>query len=316
FALWFCAALLLCNLPLFATKISAPWRGIAREMDAAIGGHGGITRSVPHADYLQMLGETVPPSILILAAAYVGVLLWFRRSRTPAELMTVLLALLYLAILSSSPKIAPRYLIPVTTLLGLLAVCGAAELSRLICGERRARKVAAVVLFAVFTGWLGRDMLQAYQPARLGFERDDPTAAAEWITNNLPPDAVIAEDGSVSLSPSRPGVKIGVASRVPQKVLEAYFAADLGSLDELRSQGVTHVAVSEKMYGRYFAGEGSARKGMSDVYETRRRFYERVLAEGELLAEWPRGINSYLQPGIRIYRVAPPANGATSGSST
>ena len=32
---------------------------------------------------------------------------------------------------------------------------------------------------------------------------------------------------------------------------------------------------------------------------------ERVFREGTLLREWPRGTISYLQPGIRLYRIAP-----------
>jgi hypothetical protein len=305
FGIWFTGTLVVCNLPLFATKISTPLRGLARELDTAIGGHSGITRDVPHGEYLQMLAEALPVSLLILAALYILALLRDARSRTAAEWALVALPLVYLAVLSSSPKIAPRYLVPFTTMATFLALCGAAELSQLI-KRRVSRSTASALVFAALTSWLAYDMLQAYLPVLRGFQRDDPTAAAEWVVNNVPPDAVIAEDGAVALSPSRPGVKITLPSRVPQRVLEANFAADAGTFDELRAQGVTHVVVSDKMYGRYFAEGTTPRDGQSTQYNARRSFYEQLFAQGELLQEWPRGINSYLQPGIRIYRITRP----------
>jgi 4-amino-4-deoxy-L-arabinose transferase-like glycosyltransferase len=224
FAAWFGAALVICNLPLFATKVSTPLRGLAREMDTVLGGHAGVTREVPHGVYLETLAQSLPTAVLILAAILAAALIATARRRSAVDWLAVLLPLGYLAVISCSPKIAPRYLVPVTTLLTFLAVCGAAEIGRLLPDAWRYRRIGRVAVFFALVGWLISAQLPAYRTALAGFRRDDPTAVAEWVNANLASDAVIAEDNSVNLSPARPGVKIDVPPRVRQKVLESYFA--------------------------------------------------------------------------------------------
>ena len=40
-------------------------------------------------------------------------------------------------------------------------------------------------------------------------------------------------------------------------------------------------------------------------YDKKREFYGRVITEGELVKDWPKGPIAYLQPGIKLYRIAP-----------
>ena len=138
-----------------------------------------------------------------------------------------------------------------------------------------------------------------------GFQHDDPTAVAEWIKTNLPADAIIAEDHRVNLSATKAD-GLSTDARVPQKVLDASFAPELGTLDQLRSKGVGYVAVCRQNYGRYFNDKTVPQAKVKLSYEQARDFYTRLFAEGKLLKEWPKGTISYLQPGIRLYRIAPP----------
>lgn len=71
--------------------------------------------------------------------------------------------------------------------------------------------------------------------------------------------ATIALEERVGIPAEIPEGKLqrfyGLPPPIPQKVRVARFVSDLGSLDEMRSGGVTHVAVAE---GRY---SSSSRKG-------------------------------------------------------
>ncbi len=299
FALVFGLTFLAGNLPLFAAQISSPFRSIRNEMQGVAEGPRGLTRQAPHAEYLRLLRSDVPPAVGILAGLYAAALLATARRRSPPEWATLLFPLGYLALISCSPKIAPRYLLPVDALLPLLGTFGAAEISA------RFHRAAGTIVFTALVGAMLAAEWTPLQKAFDGFRHDDPAAVAEWIKANLPPDAVIAEDHRVNLSPTKAD-GISTAARVPQKVLDANFAPDLGTVDELLAKGVTHIAICRQQYGRYFNEGTQAQTGGKTGYDKRREFYDRVIHQGELLQEWPRGTNPYLQPGIRLYRIASP----------
>jgi hypothetical protein len=84
----------------------------------------------------------------------------------------------------------------------------------------------------------------------------------------------------------------------------AKFASDLGTVDELRAQGVTHVIISESSYGRFFRSDLRPQDPEKTAqFEAGRQFYEELLRNGELLFEKERGTVIYLHPGIRVYRI-------------
>ena len=320
------------NLPLCATKLSSPFRSIRNEVqDVAEGSHG-LTRKVPHGEYLGQLRKELPPAVGVLAGCYAVALLATARRRTPAEWAGLLLPLGYLVVISCSPKTAPRYLLPVSALLPLLAALGAAEIARLLFSPRaywlrgavvigtgvfdasdlcqvlvprgRWQRVFRGLFFTALVAWIMAAELPTLRTSYVGFQHDDPTAVAEWIKANLPPGAIIAEDHRVNLSQTK-GEGFTTPARVPQKVLDANFAPDLGTLDELRAKGVTHIAICRQSYGRYFRDETKPREGAKGGFDKRREFYARLLEEGELLKNWEPGTIPYLQPGIRLYLLPP-----------
>jgi hypothetical protein len=326
FGIAFGLTFLVCNLPFFATKLSSPFRSIGKEVQGVAGGHRGITREIPHGEYLETLRENVPTIVLVLALFYAADMLVFRRRRTPPEWAALLFPLGYLAVISCSPKIADRYLLPVSVLLPFLAMLGAAEIARTLDSEKlpARRKISYVVLTAL-AAWIALAEWPAFRRSFEGYRHDDPTAVAAWIKTHLPADAVIAEDHRVSLSPTKSdkvskekraaqkqaGVndalnfEARLDARVPQKVYSPNFASDLGKFDELRKNGVTHIAICRQSYGRYFKDETRPRAGAKTAFDQRQEFYARVLEEGELLQEWPPGTISYLQPGIKLFRIPP-----------
>ncbi|MDR3404400.1 MAG: phospholipid carrier-dependent glycosyltransferase [Chthoniobacter sp.] len=305
FAIVFVVTFLICNFPLFGWKISSPFRSIRNEMDGVAGGHQGLTRKVPHAEYLKSLKGKVPPAEAALVAVYALALLATARRRTPAEWITLLFPLLYLAMISCSPKIAERYLLPVSAMVPLLAALGAGEIGRALSSPNiPVRTMIGHAVAAGLLAWIAYAEWPTFHRSWDGFQHDDPTAVAEWIKAHVPATAIIAEDHRVNLSATKAD-GLSSAARVPQKVLDASFAPDLGSLDDLRAKGVEYVAVCKQNYGRYFNEEKTPQAVIKSGYDKRRDFYTRVFAEGELLKEWPKGPIAYLQPGIKLYRIAP-----------
>ena len=147
----------------------------------------------------------------------------------------------------------------------------------------------------------------ASRPGRLGydraFQRDDTADLIAWLNTAVPRDAIIAKDNRIALpDPKRKkdAARLGV---IPQKIRAAKFAADLGTLDELQAQGVTHVIVSEMDYGKFFLRGLHPQESAQADFERRRDFYDRLFHEGELLWERDKGTVLYLHPGIRVYRL-------------
>jgi len=319
FAIVFVVTFLICNFPMFGWQVSSPFRSIRNEMDGVAGGHHGLTRKVPHAEYVNSLRSKVPPVEWIFVAIYALALLVTARRRTPAEWINLLFPILFLGMISCSPKVAERYLLPVSAMVPLLAALGVGEVGRVLgASDIRGRILLGHAVTAALLAWTIYVEWPAFHRSFEGFQHDDPAAVAEWIKANLPINAVIAEDHRVNLAATKGNDGPSSTARVPQKVLEAKsgLAPDLGNLDKLRSEGVGYVAVCKQNYGRYFNDETKPQATVKSGYNKQRDFYAHLFAEGKLLKEWPKGTISYLQPGIRLYSIAPAPATAPAPSGT
>jgi hypothetical protein len=88
---------------------------------------------------------------------------------------------------------------------------------------------------------------------------------------------------------------------VPQTIINSKYAADLGTIEELREKGISYVIVSRGVYGKFIDDTGGS--GRSAKFQKRRAFYERLLREGEPVFDRDRGTVIYLHPGLRVYRL-------------
>ncbi len=331
FATAFGLTVLVCNLPLFANlaNLASPFRSIGHEVEGLAEGHRGITRQIPHGVYLESLRDGVPGIILLFTGIYVLHLIATARRRTPPEWAMLLFPLAYLAVISCSSKIADRYLLPVSVLVPFLAILGVSETARTLDSEKLpTRRMIGYGILVVLAAWVAGSEWPAFRHAYEGYRHDDPKAVAEWVKANLPPDAIIVEDHRVNLSPTKcerrknKGPSVAAATeksgngglsfdpskdaRVPQTVYSPNFASEVGTLEQLRNNGVTHVAICKSSYGRYFKNETKPRDSVKTGFDRQREFYAEVL-ETDLVKAWPPGKISYLQPGIKLFRITPPS---------
>ena len=190
------------------------------------------------------------------------------RRRTPPKWITLLFPIAYLVMISSSPKVAERYLLPVSAMVPLLAALGTGEIARTLGSSGSTARTACGYAVSVgLLGWAAYAELPAFHRAWEGFQHDDPSAVAEWVKTNLPLGAIIAEDHRVNLSVTKAD-GLSTNARVPQKVLDASFAPDLGTFDELRAKGVGDVAVCRQNYGRYVNDETKPQAGVKTELST------------------------------------------------
>jgi hypothetical protein len=305
FALAFGLTFLLANTPFPVSEISSPFRSINHEMSGVTGGHRGLSRQAPHAIYFEKLKRSTPPVLAAFAAVYALALVVTARRRDFVEWLNLLFPLAYAAMLSCSPKIADRYLVPVNVTLAFVAVLGVAEIARAIDSpDARLRQALSFLAMAAGAGLLVFGELPPFREAFDEYATDDHAVLAAWVSGHLPREAVIAEDHRVNLSASKAD-GLSIDARVPQTVLDSDFAADLGSLDELRKKGVTHVAVCRDSYDRFLENGVKPGKEEKADYDRRKLFYTQLFAQGNLVREWPAGKIAYLHPGMKLYSLSP-----------
>ena len=199
----------------------------------------------------------------------------------------------YALALSFSPKSNDRYFLPATAMFTVLAALAVPDVARLFHRKWTAPIAAIVLVLWQVPSWL------RYERA---FQTDDSRELQAWCREHLSADAVIAKDSRIWLpDPNKPdGVP---ADTIPQRVIPAKFVADLGTFDELRAKGITHVAVSSSDYGRFFLKSLQPKTGQEADFARRKGFYETLIRDCELLFERPRGTVIYLHPGIRVYQL-------------
>lgn len=288
------------NLPLLL-HLGTFQESFGREMEFVVRGQRGMTRSVPHAQYWNIFVDNTTPVIWVLLAVFLHARWRERRSLSLPEVMIIAFPFLYALVLSFSPKSNDRYFLPATALLTLFAAMGTMDLAHRVERGSKRRWALAGAVVALVLGQL--PSLIRYERA---FANDDTLALIQWLRTELPPTAVLAKDNRIALpDPARKkdAARLGV---IPQKVIGARFVPDLGTVEELRAKGVTHVIVSESDYGRFFLTSLRPQDGERADFERRKAFYEILLRDHQPLFERDRGTVIYLHPGIRVYRLPAP----------
>lgn len=249
-----------------------------------------------------------------LAGLWVLFALLHRRRIPAAEWTLAGVSLLFFIILSFTPKVSERYYLPIATSLCYFAVAGVMAWASQF-RWKSPRWVAAVLVLTA-----GIFQAQATLKSWGGFKSDDREQLQNWITANLPADAVIAQDDAVNLPElERLAKKHEGREALEQKVIGARKLVTLGGIRGMRAMGVTHVAICYRIYGRYLDGTLNVADGdgggaaIRDLYQT-------LVQKGHILWEMPLGENPYLQPGLSLIDIRgieippPPADGPPPSS--
>lgn len=277
------------------------WQSLGEETVKAYG-NVETTRRVPDAYYAivqQSYGGWWTPALagvwLVSAACR------FRKIPVTEWLLAGTVIVLSV-VFSFTPKSSPRYYLPVSIALSYLAVAGVARVlgrpsERLPLFARRILPFAGLAVLIITLGVQWR----ATKLRLDSFVHDDRAVLVAWVREHLPANAVIAQDEAVNLP--EPGRRREHKGRepLPQRVLAHKQVALLGSVDELRAKGVTHIAVCARAYFRHY--DASRNKA---VVSPSREFYDTVLHRSKKVWESPGGVINYLQPGLTLVDITSP----------
>ena len=296
----FAGVWLLFNLS-FLTKPGLLFASLHEEGTKLAGMTDGVTRKVPHDFYMitqSMYGGWMVPMI---AGLWLVSVVRAPRKISAVEWMLAALAVSQFALYSFIPKTAVRYYLPISLALTFLAIAGQARLLAAV----RNRAVLHGCGIAVAVTLVGAAVFFQVQSLRVldtELKSDDRRDLIAWIRSSLPANAVLATDKAVHLPDLRRQEHAGLTPLVQRLVGVEKEVADVGTVSELRAQGVTHVAICERTYLRYLDENKTNKDGSNQTPE--RLFYETLLKKGQIVWSSERGLVSYLRPGIKLVDIS------------
>jgi 4-amino-4-deoxy-L-arabinose transferase-like glycosyltransferase len=242
-------------------------------------------------NYLALLAIQVPPPLLSGYLFYLCYRLARYRSTGPAEWIFLGLPLLALALLALTEKYSERYVLPLLVLTYTAGFYGVLAAAGELLKERQRilpLKAALAVLMAasscVFT-------FGNWSKIYRGFQHDSRAELTAWIRGNLPADAMIAEDSYAKINP------YDLQERV---LINNFFVADIGSIEELKRMGVTHVIISYDVYHRFVDGSVKPPPNQRDDFQRRKLFYETARKERKVLWQDVNANPKALHPGLML----------------
>ncbi len=287
---------------------------LKRETDLVATGQREVSKSVPHLGFAQFFVRKLMPPFGLF---YVwGLWIWWcdRSKRKPGgtvETALVLFPFAFTVLLSFSAKDAGRYFLPAILGMCYVAGIGLADLVRrlwqgtlLADGSPRTRRTLALLCaFIALTemGWRFGAMWN-------GFSKDSHVELATFIRKKLPATAVVIQGRRVELPDPRGGRDLDPADfpPLPQQLHTVRWVADAGSLDALRQQGITHVALEEQEYGRYLDEDSKPKEDGRKIFEQRQKFYRELFARGKILFDSPPGNVGNRNPPLRLVELPAP----------
>jgi hypothetical protein len=276
--------------------------GVSHEVSHVTTGHYGFTHRVPHAAaFRALLGKTFAAP---LAAVH---LLWFfsaARRRSFAE--WVVTAFGFALLLSFSSIVAGRYLLPAELTLNLLAGLGLARL--LLLATAQAPRWRVPLAAGAAAGFAALLWPAFEEKAMEPFRHDTRKQLQAFVEETLPPNAFILQNRDVHLPTPGYWRHRGRDDFLDQEVSLVAPRGEFWSYEETLERGVTHVALRLSVYLPYIDKvDDELVEGFEEKFEQRRRFYQHVVDDGELLWESPPELAwGRLTPRLRLFRIATP----------
>jgi hypothetical protein len=265
------------------------------EISVLVAGDYGAGRAVPHAFYWKMLCHDFSlPFILVGVTAYI--IAMYRQGR-PGFCFMPWFCFLAMLGLACASKYSERYLWPVLLLVMTLLICGPVLLAQSFFkreGRQLGREGTLIAVGLASSLFLLTLNLPDFLRCREGFFRDSRQELVQWMKHHLDANQVVLAEDTLA--------KVDVPE-YDERTWKSYFVADLGSLEELRSYGVTHLIISYDVYHRFVDGSVATTGGGRQLFEQRRHFYTKILQEGILLWSEEARDPKALHPGLKLIEI-------------
>jgi hypothetical protein len=281
---------------------------IVEETQKSLDRPDGIDRPIPNSMGWTMLVETTTRPIWLFLIAGLGSLLLAWRRLRPVEVFLVLIPLVFAVIICFTDKMAERYFLPVSTLVSCIAAIGLIRLAQWGAHRQpRGRVFVAGALALIGAGLVIQSRAATIQNFWQQHEGDPRRDMVIFIRDHLPDDAKILSDKRARLPNAEQPENNVYRIDFPQEVVLAehsQFAADYAPFEELKARGITHVALCEPDWGRFFINDGQQPISSTDPKVLSRiAFYSQVLKQGRLVWESPAREINIVWPGLRLYEL-------------
>ena len=285
------------------TDLSTFRESLARETDLVLEGQKGVTKSIPHAGFLERL---LNRSLHLLPFLVFGVRAAWRNRRKPgpAEWMLVCSPLALAVLLSFSTKDSGRYFLPAALGLSATAALGVSELAGFV-RSGRGKQVAATLLAIVA---IGASLWRSYSYID-GFRSDARRELLAWMDGHLPAGSRVLQGRKVCLPDPKskfaegwhrglpPGLTVETTDSVPDKATDPKALAALG---------FTHVVLAGDEFDRYLRTDQQPKKEFAEQFKQRRQFYEAMDKECPILWRREPGKVGTHQPELKLYALPVP----------
>jgi hypothetical protein len=123
----------------------------------------------------------------------------------------------------------------------------------------------------------------------------------EWLNSNIKRRAVIAADSYARLKLMIKDISPGVRKLITVK--EMTYTGDLGSIENAKKLGITHIIACSRTYNRFFDTHLISSDNSAGIVDTRRRFYSELFRNGRPVWESRHPDRGSLNPIIKIYHL-------------
>lgn len=281
---------------------------IVEEAQKSLDRPDGIERPIPNSMGWVMLVETTTRPVGLFLVAGLGSFLLAWRRLKPVEVFLVLIPLIFAISICFTDKMAPRYFLPVSTLVSCIAALGLIRLAQWGAHRQpRGRVFVAGALALIGAGLVIQSRATTIQSIEQAHEGDPRRDLVVFIRDHLPADAKILSDKRARLPNAEQPENNIYKIDFPQEVVlseSSQFAADYAPFEELKSRGVSHVVLCDPDWGRFFTDNGQRPIASTNPQVLARiAFYSQVLKQGRLVWESPARDINIVWPGLRLYEL-------------
>ncbi|MBC7784588.1 MAG: hypothetical protein H7144_12190 [Burkholderiales bacterium] len=309
--------------------------GFRTETDHAFTEHSGITMAKPNGYFAELIWDEAMPHVrlLLIATPILLLMLGLMRRRRRLALLRdsekvtdtgpqaipakpapkrdrldrypsllfgwwlLLTIIIYTAAISWSVIPFYRYALPSTFMLYTLAAIAVTWVVSLI-GRPGWLKVSVAVI--------GVTALAAVQWARCAdhnsqFANDSHDQLPLWIANNLSGSPQIVADGYTELGSSG----TYMSDNVRPSVMRYRWAAEAGSVDDLRNRGVQYVIIASPSYERWINPHGRALEGYEEDFRQKSQFYSQLLSSYPIVMQWKarHPMRTFTNPDMTVFQI-------------
>jgi hypothetical protein len=268
-----------------------------------------MVKKVPHIRQVVETYHTNLPFCLALGVLWQIIhLSLVNGRRRVVEWMLLAYPLTFTVVLAWSPRLFERHFLPVFICLWASSALGWVNAARWLWQRFPRLPASATAGALVFVVICALRIEHDFFHRQRDLATDHRALMAAWIRDHVPAEAVIAQDRRVYLTKpdGSPRPELGL----PQRIVTVGWLSDVGSYDELRKQGVSHVAMHKLDSGRYMPGGKFDEEALStDRYSrdsaARRAFYGDLKAHAQLLWEHGDGDDGAMNPALLFYALDP-----------